>query len=203
MARTTVRFHALTPGRFPDLERLFGPRGACGGCWCMFLRVPRAAYERQKGDGNRRALERLVAAGRPTGILAYADREPVAWCAIAPRECTPRLLGSRLLAPPDTRPVWSVTCLFVTRSWRRRGLTARLLRAACEHARSRGARWVEGYPVDPGGAQADAFLWHGLASAFLKAGFRELLRRAPTRPIMRRELRPSGVRRSRAHEART
>lgn len=189
MARATLRFHALTPERFADLERLFGPRGACGGCWCMFLRVPRPQFERAKGDANRRALQRLVAAGQPTGLLAYQGEEPIAWCAIAPREATPRLLGSRLLAPVDARPVWSVTCLFVARRWRRTGLTPRLLRAACEHARSQGARCVEGYPAEPKGVQADAFLWHGLASAFFKAGFHEVARRAPARPIVRRELR--------------
>jgi GNAT superfamily N-acetyltransferase len=190
MARQALSFHALVPARFADLERLFGPRGACGGCWCMFMRIRRPQFERDKGEGNRRALEGLVRTGQPTGILAYLGQEPVGWCAIAPRESTPRLDQSRLFKPVDARPVWSLTCLFVARNRRRTGLSVRLLRAACEHARSHGARCVEGYPTEPSGAQADAFVWQGLVAAFVKAGFREVARRAPTRPIMRRELRP-------------
>ena len=46
----------LTPSRGKELEALFGERGASGGCWCMFWRRPRAAFVRQKGGGNRRAL---------------------------------------------------------------------------------------------------------------------------------------------------
>jgi GNAT superfamily N-acetyltransferase len=133
-----------------------------------------------------------VGRGAPLGVLAYVGGEPAGWCAVAPREATPRLEGSRLLARVDAQPVWSITCLFVARAHRRRGLSVELLRAACAQARAHGARLVEGYPVDRDAAQPDAFVWHGLASAFRKAGFREVARRSPTRPIMRRSLRPTG-----------
>ncbi len=86
----------------------------------------------------------------------------------------------------DEEPVWSITCFFVARTHRRRGLTVALLRAAARYARERGARVLEGYPVEPkGGRAADTFVYHGLASAFRAAGFHEVARRSETRPIMR------------------
>lgn len=180
----------LTAARWKDLETLFGKRGACGGCWCMFWRLARAAFVKQKGDGNRRAFKRLVRKGAEPGLIAYDGRVPVGWCAIAPRADYPALARSRILRPIDAERVWSVSCLFVARPYRRRGVSTRLLEAAADHARRHGARIVEGYPVEPKQEKLpDAFVWTGLASAFRHAGFREVARRSPTRPIMRKELR--------------
>ena len=181
-----LSFHALTPERWSDLERLFGERGACGGCWCMFWRVPRKAFEASKGAGNKRSFRNLVKRGKEPGILAYARSEPVGWCAIAPREEYVALERSRLLQPIDEKPVWSVSCFFIKRPYRRRGLSVKLLQAAVGFAAKRGAKIVEGYPAEPSNDKvADPFLWHGVAAAFKKAGFKEVVRRAPTRPIMR------------------
>jgi GNAT superfamily N-acetyltransferase len=181
-----LTFRPLSPDRWDDLARLFGPRGACAGCWCMWWRRPRADFVRGKGDGNRRAFRRVVAAGPPPGVLAYAGGQPVGWCAIAPRDAYPRFIRSRVLAPVDDAPVWSITCFFVARAWRGRGVTRALIEAAARFARGRGARLVEGYPVDAHDRQADAFVYTGLASTFTKAGFQEVARRSPTRPIVRR-----------------
>jgi GNAT superfamily N-acetyltransferase len=178
----------LTPGRWRDLAALFGERGACGGCWCMFWRLPRAVFHRQKGRGNRDAFRKVVKRGDPPGLIAYDGTTPIGWCAIAPRDEYPALARSRILKPVDERPVWSVACLFIAKPYRRRGVSVRLLKAASAHVRRRGGRIVEGYPVEPPGRMADAFVWTGLASAFRRAGFREVARRSKTRPIMRRDL---------------
>jgi len=180
-----------TRERWEDLARLFGPRGATGGCWCMTWRLLRPEYERQKGAGNRRALRKLVDAGEMPGLLAYDRERPIGWCALAPRERYGRLERSRILKPVDTRPVWSVVCLFVDRAYRRRGVTVALLRAAADHARDQGGLILEGYPVEPKSAKEipPVFAFTGVASAFRKAGFREAARRSPTRPIMRLDLR--------------
>ena len=176
----------VTAERWPDLETLFGPRGACAGCWCMWWRLPRKEFEARKGEGNREALRAIVASDAVPGLLAYVEGVPAGWCAIAPRDHYPGLARSRILSPVDERPVWSVTCFFIARSYRRRGLTVRLLLAAVEHARSRGAQVVEGYPHDAGeGELPPAFAWTGLAAAFRTAGFEEVARRSPKRPIMR------------------
>jgi GNAT superfamily N-acetyltransferase len=181
-----------TSERWSDVERLFGERGACGGCWCMVWRLTRAEFERQKGEGNRRAFKRIVDAGAVPGVIAYAGREPIGWCAVAPRETYGALERSRVLAPVDAARVWSVSCLFVARPHRGRGVSVALLEGAVAHARARGARLVEGYPVEPRkGKMPDAFAWTGIPSAFARAGFREVARRSETRPIMRRAVRPA------------
>ncbi|HVP15242.1 MAG TPA: GNAT family N-acetyltransferase [Terriglobales bacterium] len=188
-AQPRVTCKPLTPERWKDLERLFGPRGACAGCWCMWFRLAARDFAARKGAGNRRALKRLVDAGEPTGLLLYAGAEPVGWCALAPRAVYHRLENSRVLAPVDDRPAWSVPCFFIARGWRRRGLTSFLLEQAKREAARRGAELLEGYPTETRGAMADAFLYIGAASAFRNAGFREAARRSPIRPIMRCELR--------------
>ena len=192
-ARGAITCHAATPSRWRDVERLFGERGACAGCWCMWPRLRGAEFARGRGAGNKRALRRLVAGGGRPGIIAYRGGEPVGWCAVAPREQYTRLERSRVMAPVDDQPVWSVVCFFVTPGARRSGVTTALLRAAVDRAARGGARIVEGYPLDSGGRKlADAFAWFGLASAFERAGFKEMARRSKTRPIMRRSTRGAG-----------
>jgi len=179
-------FHPLTPERWADFEKLFGPRGATGGCWCMYWRLPRTQYEEQHGELNRRNMKALVDSGNIPGILAYSGDEPVGWCSIAPREEFSTLGRSRILKPVDDQPVWSVVCFFINRGQRRKGLTVQLLKAAVEYARANGARIVEGYPVEPKDGQApDVFVYTGLFSAFKEAGFIEVIRRSATRPIVR------------------
>src|SRR5262249_43607239 len=175
----------LTADRWTDLEKLFGERGACGGCWCMTWRLARSQFEAQKGRINRRSFRKIVEKSTP-GILAYHDNQPVGWCAVAPREEYPVLERSRVLKPVDPQPVWSVSCLFVAKPFRRTGMSVALLKAARDFAREHGANIVEGYPVEPFEANMPAaFAWTGLVSAFRKAGFKEVARRSRTRPIMR------------------
>ena len=177
--------HPLTPDRWPDLERLFGPRGACAGCWCMWWRLPRRAWEAAKGEGNRRALEAYVRDGAVPGLVAYDGEVPVGWIALEPRAAYPRLASARTLAPVDDAPVWSITCFYVARPHRGRGLMRTLLDAAAAHARAAGATLLEGYPVDLSRPTGDAFVYTGARSTFEAAGFVEVARRTPTRPIMR------------------
>jgi GNAT superfamily N-acetyltransferase len=179
-------FQPLTPEYWQDFEKLFGPRGACGGCWCMYWRLTRTQYNEQQGEFNHRNMKALVDSGNVPGILAFSEHEPVGWCSIAPREEFPTLGRSRILKPVDELPVWSVVCFFIARKQRRQGLTVKLLNAAVEYARSKGARVIEGYPVEPKDGKApDVFVYTGLLSAFTQAGFTEVARRSETRPIMR------------------
>ena len=188
MPRPTSKLEILplTPKRWPDFERLFGPRGACGGCWCMTPRLTRREYEANKGEKNRRAMKRLVERGPPPGLLAYRGGEPIAWIAVAPRSDCRLLSGSRVLAPVDDEPVWSIVCLFLRKDVRRQGLSSKLIRAAAAFARKQGARIVEAYPQIPKQAAMPAvFAWTGFASSFERVGFEEVARRSPTRPILR------------------
>jgi len=182
----TLEVHPLTPDRWGDFEQLFGPRGACGGCWCMWWRLTAKEFERQKGEENRRAMKRKVKSGEVPGLLAYHDGEPVGWCSVAPREAYPRLERSRVLKRVDDQPVWLVVCFYVAKQYRRRGVTRELLEASIDYVRDRGGTILEGYPTEPKSERApDLFLYHGIPSVFAEAGFVEVVRRSERRPIMR------------------
>lgn len=155
----------------------------------MWWKLRRSEYEKKKGAANRRSFRKIVLSGEPTGVLAYLGTDPVGWCAVAPRDAYPVLERSRVLARLDARPVWSVTCFYIARKHRRSGLTPALLKAAVAYAKRQGATIVEGYPQDPAfGNMPDAFAWTGFASSFRKAGFREVVRRSASRPIMRKRV---------------
>jgi GNAT superfamily N-acetyltransferase len=153
----------------------------------MFWKLPRRDFEAMQGESNRMAQQSIVASGQIPGLLAYVDGVPAGWAAVEPRSDYSALARSRILKPLDGIPVWSVPCFFVDKKFRGLGLTVGLLKAAAEHVRSKGGRVVEGYPVEPreGGKMPPVFVYTGLASAFLQAGFTEAGRRSATRPIMR------------------
>lgn len=182
-------FHPVTPDRWDDLEQLFGPRGAIGGCWCMWWRIKRKYFEQQQGEGNHDAMCSIVDSGKVPGILAYSDGAPVAWCSVAPREDFPVLDRSPILKRVDDRPVWSIVCFFIAKDYRHQHLSSRMLKAAVDYAAQHGARIVEGYPITPKKDQApDIYIFTGLESTFVKAGFVEVARRSEFRPIMRYSL---------------
>ncbi|MDR3574596.1 MAG: GNAT family N-acetyltransferase [Anaerolineaceae bacterium] len=184
--RIGLEIHPLTAERWADLESLFGPRGACAGCWCMYWRLGHAEFSSMSGEGNRFALRQIVETGEVPGLLAYAGGKAVGWVAVEPRAEFPRLGRSRILKPVDEQPVWSIVCFFVAKTSRKQGLSVHLLTEAVRFAAEQGAKIVEGYPVDPrDGDYPDAFAYIGTVSAFRQAGFKEVLRRSEKRPIMR------------------
>jgi GNAT superfamily N-acetyltransferase len=180
----------LTPARWRDLEEVFDAAGCSVArrCWCMF-------YRRSGADGgttglgrkeeNRRELKALVDSGRPPGLIAYRGKVPVGWVSLAPREEFARLQRSPVMKPVDAKPVWSVICFVVPSAYRGQGVARALLRGAVEYARKRGARLVEAYPVDKPGRSADDNMWFGAKSMYDRAGFEEVARRKPTRPVVR------------------
>jgi GNAT superfamily N-acetyltransferase len=185
---TSFPVHPATADRWDDLERLFGPNGANSGCWCMWWRLKRSHWEAAHGARARTMLRELVVEGPPPGLLAYAGDLCVGWCALAPRSAYPVLDRSPNLAPVDRLPVWSITCFFIKAGWRRKGITAALIRAAIAAARESGAPALEAYPWDPHGAKSSGTVFTGLASTFRRQGFTEIARRTPQRPILRLRL---------------
>lgn len=180
----------LTAQRWPDLEGLFGPRGAVGGCWCMYWRLQHAEFQQLKGPGNRALLHDLAQSETAPGLLAYLQDQVVGWCSLGPRAAFPRLARSRILAPVDDQPVWSIVCFYIHRQHRRQGVSLRLLQGAVEFARQQGAEILEGYPVEPQADQMPSvFAYTGMASTFRQLGFQEVARRSATRPVMRLQLR--------------
>ena len=142
-------------------------------------------FDQKKGAGNKRAMKKIVMAGEVPGLLAYLSSEPIGWCSVAPREVFVRLERSRYFKPVDAKQVWSISCLFIAKMYRSQGVSIALLKAAVAHVKKKGGEIVEGYPVEPDKKWPDAFAWTGVTSAYLQAGFEEVLRRGPTRPIMR------------------
>ena len=154
----------------------------------MFWKLRGKAFSENTGEPAHQMQKSVVDSGTVPGLLAYADGQPVGWIALEPRGAYPRLAHSRVLKPVDGQEVWSVTCFFVDRKFRGQGVTVRLLKAAVEYVRSKGGRIVEGYPVEARGKVPDVFVYTGTSSAFEKAGFKEVARHSPTRPIFRFEI---------------
>lgn len=157
----------------------------------MWWRQTRAEFESRHGDGNRRAMRKLVDGGEIPGILGFEGGKPVGWCSVAPREHFRSLERSRVLKRLDDRPVWSIVCLFIDKAHRGRGVAEAMVRAAVEYARSRGADVIEAYPTVPRGRRLPAVSsFMGTPSVFARAGFVECARPSKARMVMRRELGP-------------
>jgi len=179
-------FKPLTAKTWPDLENLFGAKGACGGCWCMTWRLSSKDYETYKGEQNRQLFHQMAEASKPLGIIAFSGDEPVGWCSVSPRESLVRLENSRLLKRVDDVAVWGITCLFVKKEFRRKGLATSLIKAASEYAFANGAPAVEAYPMIAKKEDVpEVFAFIGFAKSFEKAGFETIGRPSETRVIMR------------------
>ena len=186
MAAITIA--PLDTDRWADLVTLFGAeRGAYGRCWCMWWRVSGREFDALGGDGRRDAFCGRADQTPPAGLLAYRDRVPVGWIAVAARGEFSRLNRSPLLKAVDDTPVWAITCLYVDAAHRRGGVAKQLVAAAVDLAGEHGAAAVEAYPLDVEGAVADSQAYTGTVSMFADAGFEEVARRKH-RPILRRRL---------------
>lgn len=190
----------LTPQRWDDLETLFAARGCsvARDCWCMYYRRRGKHQDLQPGESaqqrNRQSLMALARAAEAThapapGLIGYRNGVPVGWISLGPRQDYVRLERSKVMKAADTQAVWSVICFVVPSEHRRQGVARALLAAAKRFARAHGATTLEAYPVDrtqPGASDAP---WFGSKAMYDEAGFVEVVRNAPTRPLMRFSLR--------------
>lgn len=177
----------LTPDAWADLEALFAlPGGSIvRGCWCMFYR---RSGKLPPGAENKSAMCELVQGGVEPGLVGYLDGAPVGWISLGPREDYAKLRRSPIMKPVDDSPVWSIVCTYVVKSQRGKGLQHRLLAEAIEWARTQGVTTLEAYPVDKPERSHDDFMFFGSRSLYEAAGFTEVVRRSPTRVVMRRQL---------------
>ena len=190
-----VSIRPLTPSRWGDLEAVFEAKGCSipRRCWCMFYRetgrtpLPDGA---RLADVRKAKLHALCRAGPPPGLLAYAGRTPVGWVTLGPRREFLKLQRSPVMKPVDEQPVWSIVCFVVPPAYRHRGVARALLQGAIDHAARHGARLLEAYPVDGKSRGRDDWMWHGAMSMFEQAGFAEVARRRPQRPVVRLALDP-------------
>ena len=183
----------LTPERFGDLAALFEEGGDPRWCWCMYFRARGRDWSNSTGEQNRAELRALT--DRPArvapGLVGYEDDRPIAWISLGPREDYERLAHSKILAPVDDTPVWSIVCFVVSRRARGRGVAAAMLQAGIEYARAHGATLLEAYPADAGERRMRAAdIYQGTLAMFERAGFEVVERRqwnasTPVRPIVR------------------
>ena len=183
--KLTIR--PLTPDLWPALEDLFGKNGACNGCWCMYWRIG-SAYRQRPRRHNKAAFRQIVKRGPPPGLLAFDGNVAVGWCQLTPRDALPWLDRDRRLKRVDDVRVWSVSCFYVRKGYRKRGVTSALIAAALKAAKRQRAPSLEAYPLD--GDLTPSASFTGYSSTFARAGFRTLLRRVPQRPIVRHDFTP-------------
>jgi len=184
----SVSIRPLTRRDWPIVEKLFGPNGACGGCWCMAWRVPKGGKEWRAAQGavNRRRFRKLVEAGKVHGVLAFINKEPVGWCSFGPRRDFPKLLHARSLQTAWHEDTWSIVCFYIPSRWRGKMVASQLLEAATQRAFALGAKEIEGYPAvpyDPEKPMPAAFAWTGVPALFQSAGYKRRARPVQTQPV--------------------
>lgn len=183
----------LSAETWPDLVDLFGKQGASSGCWCMYFRQPHKEFHAASPEQHRAALEQVAFSGRPAGVLAYAGEQAVGWCAVAPRVDYAALALSRFYQPIDDQPVWSITCFFIRRGFRRKGVSRYLISEAVKYAASCGASIVEAYPrMDNEQKIQEASAYTGFDSVFINLGFTEAANRSGKNPILRYAITKTG-----------
>jgi GNAT superfamily N-acetyltransferase len=177
-----LRVQPLTTDLWPAIEDLFESGTACQRCWCMYWRIG-AAYRKRPPETNKQAFHGIVEKGPPPGLLAFDGATAVGWCQLSPRDSLPWLDRIHPLRRVDALPVWCISCFFVRKGYRKKGVTAALIREALNVARNAGAPALEAYPLDADLTTSSS--WTGFASTFLKLGFKRVACRVPPRPIMR------------------
>src|SRR5262245_1023618 len=173
----------LTPDLWSSLEDLFGKNGACNGCWCMYWRIG-SEYHKRPREKNKTAFRKIVKTGSPSGLLAFDDNQVVGWCQLTARDDLPWLESSRTLQRVDNIPVWSLSCFYVRRGYRKRGVMSALINAALKAAKRAEAPALEAYPIDLDAPNSSSNVFTGTASAFARAGFKTVACHKPSRPIM-------------------
>jgi len=181
----------LTPERWPDLEALFNAKGCsvARGCWCMYYRRSGARGPLPSGttaaQANRADLKKLTRGDTPPGLIGYRGKVPVGWVSLGPRKDYAKLQRSPVMKPVDEQPVWSIICFVVPAEHRGQGVARALLDGAIAYAKKQGATLLEAYPVDKSGRSDDDAMWFGAKSMYDDAGFEEVARRKPQRPVVR------------------
>lgn len=183
----------LTPDLLPDLEDLFNTPGPVGRCWCMYWRIGNE-YRKRSSQANKTDFRTLVKNGPPPGLLAYDGELVVGWCQLTPRSALPWLDQTWRLKRVDDVPVWSLSCFYIRKGYRKKGVTSALIAAALEAAKQAGAPALEAYPLDAELTPSTSST--GYVSTFKQAGFKVVARHVASRPIMRYEFQNQKMKKS-------
>lgn len=200
--RPQLTIRPLTPDLWPALEDLFGPNGAVSGCWCMYWRLG-SGYAKREATKNRSDFRKRVndgqkGNGRPPGLLAFArddrnaknrgDEIAVGWCQVTPRRELTWLDQKSKVKHDDgdtamNEAIWSVSCFYIRKGWRKKGVMTALIEAAVKAARKAGAPALEAYPLNPGKTPSASYT--GYTTSFRRAGFKTVAKPGAARETMR------------------
>jgi len=181
-----IKFKALNKDTWTDLQTLFGPKGACGGCWCMYWRLPHKQYEAHRGQGNKEKLKSLIQNQAHLGVMAFDHDLPIAWCSVSPKTELPRIQTSRLFKnTSEVKDTWSITCLYIHKDHRGRGMSGTIISTAADYAFDHGAANIEAFPIIPKSKIPAVFAWVGFVNSFERAGFKKIVQVSDTRALMR------------------
>ena len=147
--------------------------GVWGGCWCTWFHTMAGEKERN-ADANRSLKQRLVAEGRAHAALVFDGERAVGWCQFGPPDELPNIYHRKEYeAGLRRRPDYRVTCFFVDRDYRRKGVAEAALRGALGLIAQAGGGVVEGYPHDleEGAKASSSHLYSCTRAMFEGAGF--------------------------------
>ncbi len=169
---------ALNENTWPDFARLVEKHnGVWGGCWCMGF------HEKGEGWNKSAALNReekacRVREGRAHAALVYDGPNAVGWCQFGPTEELPRIKHKREYSKELTiLPDWRITCFFVDRDYRHKGVAFIALEGALNEIARLGGGIVESYPEDVAGrSTSGSFLYNGTVAIFERLGFQRTRR---------------------------
>ena len=178
----------LTPDTWDAFARLAERHnGVFGGCWCTWFQTF-PAEKTYDADDNRALKQRLVDEGRAHAALVFEGDEAVAWCEYGTPEELPNIYHRKQYeAELDRSPDYRITCLFVDKKHRRKGLTTVALRGALDLISRAGGGVVEGYPHDNEG-QKVSVLYNGTRNVFEHAGFTYVRPKGTKNCVMRIEV---------------
>lgn len=189
----TYTIRALKPETWPAFSRLVEKHnGIFGGCWCISFHLQ--PNEGKLGAKAYRAMkETRVRAGTAHAAMVFEGGEAVGWCQFGPTAELPNIRSKKeyekgLAALPD----WRITCFFIDRERRGRGVAQVALRGALEEIARLGGGTVEAYPEDYIGERtSNSFLCSGTLGMFEKFGFKRTRKIAMRRWVVARRIEPA------------
>lgn len=184
-----IEIRPAVAGTEAAVGHTFTAGGDAASCQCQWWTVPMREFRATTREDKTRMLHAELAASPPPGLIALVDGTAAGWVRVGPRIRQPRLLrtrtGTASPAPKDAPDVWAISCFSIRRAHRGLGLMRALIDGAVDLARSHGARAVEAYPVDPTVKHMPVNdLYVGVLAPFLDAGFTEVGRTVPHRPVV-------------------
>jgi ribosomal protein S18 acetylase RimI-like enzyme len=171
MAEFTVK--ELDETTWPDFARLVEKHnGVWGGCWCMGFH-PKGVGWGKSAAHNRVEKELRVREGRAHAALVYDGENAVGWCQFGSPDELPRIkLKKAYQEGLQQLPDWRITCFFVDRDYRGKGIAAAALEGALDEIARLGGGVVESYPEDVDGrSTSGAFLYNATVGIFERLGF--------------------------------